>query len=71
MKQPVKKIMRRAGQGLPALDPGNSIVKPVIQVAAVTPLPSAYQGIFIECYDALLWMNESMKQLEGLIHWLT
>ncbi len=64
MKRSSKKLIGKPGTGLPNV---NDVTVHEIGFMPAMQMPSSYTTIFAECYDALLWMNGNVKQLERML----
>jgi len=70
MKRSVNKILDKVGLSLPRVNSTGTNANDIVPGTAAFHFPSANSSVFIEYYEALLWMNGNMRQLEGLVDWL-
>jgi len=70
MKTSVKKIISKVSQSLPRVKSTGTNANDIVPGTTAMHLPWAKSSMLAEYYEALLWMNGSTKQLEGLIDWL-
>ena len=67
MKQSVKKIINKVSTSLSVVNSAGTDANEFAPGAKALTLPSPYQAVLAEYYDVLLWMNDNMRQLEGLM----
>ena len=67
MKQSVKKIINKVSTSLSVINSAGTNANEFAPGATALTLPSPHQAVLAEYYDVLIWMNDNMKQLEGLI----
>jgi hypothetical protein len=67
MKQAVKKIINKVSASLPVVNSTGTNGKDAVPGTISLNFLSSYSSVFIEYYEALLWMNESTSPLEGLM----
>jgi len=70
MKTSVKKIIAKVSHSLPRVKSTGTNVNDMVPGTTAMHLPWAKSSVLAEYYEALLWMNDSTKQLEELIDWL-
>jgi len=67
MKQSVKKIIIKVSASLSVVNSTGAKEKDFMPGTIALNFLSSYSSVFIEYYEALLWMNESTSPLEGLL----
>lgn len=70
MKRSSKKLISKSNIGLPNVSDVTTIHEidfGFMPGAVAMQIPSSYTAVFAECYDALLWMNENIKQLDRML----
>lgn len=69
MKRSSKKLVSKSSIGLPNVSDVTTyeIDFGFMPGTLTLQMPSSYTAIFAECYDALLWMNENIKQLDRML----
>jgi len=70
MKRSIKKVIAKVSHSLPHLNSTGANVNDMVPGITAMHLPWAKSSVLAEYYEALLWMNGSTKQLEGLLDWL-